>query len=255
MQKPIADDPLLSLTESLSEILCVNEVWQRASKFLEGNGIDYPIYMFMRPSAPQHQPLALANMPTWWMDYYLDEDRARHDPFFKTCTTYTAYMTGSDYLDDNEHMLKKDEIRFIQEASETGVRSGLSSPVKLINPGHFGGWNFGSGLKRAEFDKISQLHGQTLRLAGFIIHDHLQEAAFRQVDQHQLQVQTNILSSRERECLLWLASGLKSAQIAERLDLALVTVDMHFKNARKKLNAATREEALAKAIVSGEISL
>lgn len=251
MQKPIADDPLLSLTESLSGITCVNEVWQRAGKFFESNGIDCPIYMFMRPSAPQHRPLALANMPSWWMDYYLDEDRARHDPFFKTCTTYTAFMTGADYLDDNVHMLEKDEIRFIQEASETGVRSGLSSPVKLINPGHFGGWNFGSSLKRAEFDKITQLHGQTLRLAGFIIHDHLQEAAFRQIDQKP----AGLLSSRERECLLWLASGLKSAQIAERLNLALVTVDMHFKNARKKLNAATREEALAKAIMSGEISL
>ncbi len=255
MQKPIADDPLLSLTESLSGVTCVNEVWQRASKFLDGNGIDCPIYMFMRPSAPEDRPLAMANMPKWWMDYYLDEDRARHDPFFKTCATYTAFMTGSDYLDENVHMLEKNEIRFIQEASETGVRSGLSSPVKLINPGHFGGWNFGSSLKRTEFDKIAQLHGQTLRLAGFIIHDHLQEAAFRQIDQDQSQSWNGILSSRERECLLWLASGLKSAQIAERLDLALVTVDMHFKNARKKLNAATREEALAKAIIGGEISL
>ncbi|HAT85695.1 MAG TPA: hypothetical protein DCS30_06975 [Rhizobiales bacterium] len=68
-------------------------------------------------------------------------------------------------------------------------------------------------------------------------------------------MQTGILSSRERECLLWLASGFKSAQIAEKLGLALVTVDMHFKNARKKLNAATREEALAKSIINGEINL
>ena len=251
MQKPIADDPLLFLTESLSGVSCVQEVWQKASRFLGGNGVDSPIYMFMRPSAPQHRALALANMPKWWMDYYLDEDRARHDPFFKTCSTYTAFMTGSDYLDVNEHMLETGEIRFIKEASETGVRSGLSSPVKLVNPGHFGGWNFGSSLKRAEFDKITRQHGQTLRLAGFIIHDHLQQAAFSKVDQDP----TGLLSSRERECLLWLAKGLKSAQIADRLGLALVTVDMHFKNARKKLKTATREEALAKAIISGEISL
>ena len=251
MQKPIADDPLLSLTESLAGAKSLEDVWARAENFLASSGIDFPIYMFLRPSAPQDRPLTLAKMPQWWVDYYLDEDRAHSDPFFKTCTTFTAFKTGADYLDENEHMLDKGEIRFIKEASETGVRSGLSSPVKLINPGHFGGWNFGSSLKKAEFDKVAEIQGERLRLAGFIIHNHLQEAAFSQHESSG----SGLLSNRERECLLWLANGLKSAQIAEKLGIALVTVDLHFKNARTKLKAATREEALAKAIINGEISL
>lgn len=249
MRKPIADDPLLSLTEALATSASLEDVWVKASRFLAATGIDYPIYMFMRPSAPQDRPLTLANMPQWWVDYYLEEDRARNDPFFKTCTTFTAFKTGSDYLDENKEMLDGGEVRFIQEASETGVRSGLSSPVKLINPGHFGGWNFGSSLKKNEFEKVAQLHGQTLRLAGFMIHNHLQDAAFQNTDD----TKRHLLSNRERECLLWLASGLKSGEIADRLGIALVTVDLHFKNARKKLKAATREEALAKAIIDGEI--
>ena len=251
MQKPIADDPLLSLTESLANASSLKDVWQKAGQFLEASGVDNPIYMYMRPSAPNDKPLTLANMPQWWSNYYLEEERARDDPFFKTCTTFTAFKTGADYLDENEAMLDCGEVRFIQEASETGVRSGLSSPVKLINPGHFGGWNFGSSLKRQEFDKIAALHGQTLRLAGFIIHNHLQEAAFQNAEG----AEGGLLSIRERECLLWLANGLKSAEIADRLGIALVTVDLHFKNARKKLKAATREEALAKAIINGEICL
>jgi len=57
----------------------------------------------------------------------------------------------------------------------------------------------------------------------------------------------------ERECLLWLAHVLRSQEIADLLNIALVTVDLHFRRIRAKLGAATREEALAKAILSGEI--
>ncbi len=62
------------------------------------------------------------------------------------------------------------------------------------------------------------------------------------------------LSTREAECLLWLARGLRSAAIAERLSLAVVTVELHIKNARVKLGATTREHAVAKAITLGLIA-
>ena len=61
------------------------------------------------------------------------------------------------------------------------------------------------------------------------------------------------LSPRECDVLLWLAKGLRSQRIAERLGIARVTVDMHMSNARKKLKATTREHALAKAIQKGLI--
>lgn len=57
------------------------------------------------------------------------------------------------------------------------------------------------------------------------------------------------LSLRERECLLWLSRGLRTSAIADRLGIAQITVNLHFKGARRKLSAATREEALAKAIL------
>lgn len=65
--------------------------------------------------------------------------------------------------------------------------------------------------------------------------------------------QRAILSARERECLVWLGRGLRVAAIADQLGIAAVTVHLHLKNARHKLNSATREEALAKAILSQQI--
>jgi len=58
----------------------------------------------------------------------------------------------------------------------------------------------------------------------------------------------DVLSGREQDVLLLLASGLQNKQIAERLGLAEVTVRMHFSSARQKLSAWTREHALAIAL-------
>jgi DNA-binding CsgD family transcriptional regulator len=54
------------------------------------------------------------------------------------------------------------------------------------------------------------------------------------------------LNDRETEILTWAARGKTSAQIAEMLGLAKRTVDFHLDNARNKLDAATRTEAVVK---------
>lgn len=62
------------------------------------------------------------------------------------------------------------------------------------------------------------------------------------------------LSAREREALAWLATGLQTARIAERMEIAIPTVEKHLMGARRKLGARTREQALALAIARGEVA-
>ena len=59
------------------------------------------------------------------------------------------------------------------------------------------------------------------------------------------------LTPREVECLTGLADGLNSAGIARRLKISVSTVAMHLTNARRKLHAATREQAIAIALRNG----
>jgi DNA-binding NarL/FixJ family response regulator len=63
------------------------------------------------------------------------------------------------------------------------------------------------------------------------------------------------LSPREREILSLLATGLSARQIARDLVLEPTTVATHLRNARQKLNAKTRAEAVATALRDGEIEL
>jgi PAS domain S-box-containing protein len=66
---------------------------------------------------------------------------------------------------------------------------------------------------------------------------------------------TRTLSPREREVLGLLARGLTGEQIAERLVLSPETVRTHIRNAREKLGASTRVEAVTMALLAREIQL
>lgn len=58
----------------------------------------------------------------------------------------------------------------------------------------------------------------------------------------------NVLTPREVECLEWLGRGLDNEKIARKLGIAMATVALHSTNARRKLGAATREQALVLAL-------
>jgi len=66
---------------------------------------------------------------------------------------------------------------------------------------------------------------------------------------------TRTLSPREREVLGLLARGLTGEQIAERLVLSPETVRTHIRNAREKLGASTRVEAVTMALLAREIQI
>ena len=59
------------------------------------------------------------------------------------------------------------------------------------------------------------------------------------------------LTPRELDCLSLLAQGKRTGQIADQLDIKPVTVEFHISNARNKLAAKTREQALVSAIMLG----
>jgi PAS domain S-box-containing protein len=63
------------------------------------------------------------------------------------------------------------------------------------------------------------------------------------------------LSPREREVLGLLARGFTGEQIAERLVLSPETIRTHIRNAREKLGASTRVEAVTMALLAREIEI
>lgn len=96
------------------------------------------------------------------------------------------------------------------------------------------GWGLGADdyvTKPVDFDVLAALIAA--RLAG--------------VARTQLPPPGGELHQREIETLTWAARGKTSAEIAQILGLAKRTVDFHIDNARNKLGAVTRTQAIVKA--------
>ena len=68
-------------------------------------------------------------------------------------------------------------------------------------------------------------------------------------------VSSSALSTRERELLELVASGLTNKSIARRLDLSINTVKYHLASIFAKLDARTRAEAVSEAARRGELML
>lgn len=64
-----------------------------------------------------------------------------------------------------------------------------------------------------------------------------------------------VLSEREIEVLTLLCNGLRTGQISYTLNLAPGTVAFHIRNARLKMGARTREQAVARAVSRGIVLL
>jgi DNA-binding CsgD family transcriptional regulator len=242
---PVVNNRTADFLAALETVTTSDGLWSETTDYLDGLGFTHSIYSLVDVRDAKASRV-WTSLPGSWTHRYLDESYQRVDPFYRyCCRTFAPIRTGPEYL--NEHgYLTEQERRVVLEGGETGFRSGFLAPVRLIGSGSFGGWNLGSRFKRSELRAALKEHGHELRLAAFCIHEHADR-----LSQTESEPNFGRLSPRERECLLWLSRGLRTAAIADRLNIAPVTVDLHFKGARRKLKAATREEALAKAIVNG----
>lgn len=245
------DSRTLDFLAKIEAVSTVDELWAATDHHLKNLGLTHSIFALVDP-VDQARSRIWTQLPEYWQSHYVAEKHDRYDPYFKyCCNSYRPMRTGPDYLADYP-FLSGPERQVIAEGGETGFRSGFAAPVRLLNGalrGGFGGWNFGTTLSRSEFERLLNDIGEGVWLVGFCVHERLQ-----QLTSEVGSAEGQRLSPRERECLLWLSRGLRTDAIADRLGIARITVDLHFRSARAKLRAATREEALAKAIMRGLIS-
>jgi DNA-binding CsgD family transcriptional regulator len=246
---PVVNSRTGDFLAALETVITRDGLWSKTADYLDGLGFTHSIYSFVDVRDAKASRV-WTSLPGAWTDRYMDESYQRVDPFYRyCCRTFAPVCTGPEYLNKHDYLTEQ-ERKVILEGGETGFRSGFSAPVRLIGSRSFGGWNFGSRFKRSELEASLKEHGHELRLAAFCIHEHADRLCHTETEPN-----FGRLSARERECLLWLSRGFRTSAIAERLGIAQVTVDLHFKGARRKLQAATREEALAKAIARRLIQL
>lgn len=171
------------------------------------------------------------------------------DPFLLfSCHTYSAStVTTEDFSEfagaSPEHQA------FLDLTAESGAKHGVGIPVRTFGGSPFGGWLFTSQEEDRAFNLLHTEYATEAHLAGILAYE-------KMIDVEDLaDVHQSVLSDREKECLLWLCAGLRTVVIAEKLSISQSAVNLYVTNAKRKLGAKTREQAIAKAIISGEIVL
>lgn len=221
-----------------------NNIWQASVDFFAQYGLDGLVYINKKDKTFAIK----TTLPEYWQDHYLDSNYDKIDPFFSTCcVNFAPIKTGADYIKDIP-TLSNEQIKLINEVGETGFTAGFSSPFKLLSATGAGGWSLMSSYGKKAVDAAFEVHGELLQMASFCAHQALENAD----EQHAGQLP---LTPRETECLQWIATGLRTQQVAYKMRLKPVTISFHLNNIHKKLSTSTREHALAKAIYFGYISL
>lgn len=158
----------------------------------------------------------------------------------KLAKPFCRFLFGREIAGETEQLTDLD-WNYLQDAAETRLESGVVFPCKLTDGSLSGVFTIATDFNKSEFWDFYQEHGQMLHLLALATHPLVRPKSVQQPVNDNL-----ILRSREADALLYLAQGLRYDRIAEAMDVAIPTVKFHLANARKKLHAATREQALAK---------
>ena len=190
------------------------------------------------PSCEQPNPVLLLTYDDAWVKRYVEQSYFSIDPVVvagRHAVLPIDWMTVEHATPEARH--------FFAEAESFGVgRHGFTLPIRgpaaeralftvTTNAAddHWHRWRF-SYLR--DFHLLAHyLHDRAMRLAGL-----------------RLDYVMRPLSSRERQCLNGLVRGRTAGQIAGDLDLSNSAVHGYLRTARRKLDCATLEEAVAKAV-------
>lgn len=239
------DASLLDFMTRLEDAESVEAAWALTRDFMRGFGVQWLHFAYVPLTGRQDGQCSpcLSTLPEAWLAHYADRGFGRVNTSAAHCKTRLApLLTGPDFVPRRSERLMRE---WADDSRSIGVRSEFVFPLRGHPGASFGGLSGLSSLPRRRAERWAASIGGVLKLAVYAADLRLVRLA------HLSAASAARLSPREREVLLRLAQGLRNDRIAERMGISLPTVELHMRNARRKLSAATREQALARAIMLG----
>lgn len=236
------NNPLGDFLVSLDDADTVDTAWDRTVAFMHDLGASQ---IGIHADLERTDPQLILTTPPWVADMYRAEVFPDCDPVLDYCReNVTPTFFGKEF-ECHDSNLPGPRRRYCESLAQVDVRSAIAVPVHSRSNGDWGTFRFATNLNNNDLTCFAADYGLTLILAGTMAFETIR--ALMKAEQ----TAEVVLTPRERECLLWLSKGLRHEQIAHRLGLKPVTVEFHLANARNKLGARTREQALAIALKKG----
>jgi len=224
---------------ALDEAETADEAWGSTLTYLRNLGANH---LGIQVFPDGGEPYRRWSTPDWVAELYQDTVYPSHDPKLEHCRKkLSPYFYEKEFW-SRDSELPEPRRQLDEELVSVGNRAAVAFPNHTACRQGWGYFAFTADVGKAEFERLFADRGAEIQLAGI--------GAFNRVLalENEEEVSRVGLTKRERECLLWLGRGLRYDQIADRLGLSVVTVEFHIANARRKLNARTREQALVSAV-------
>ncbi|MER8646772.1 LuxR family transcriptional regulator [Mesorhizobium sp. M1252] len=185
----------------------------------------------------------MLNYPDEWQERYFEMGYDRIDPIINMSRKRAGAFRWSEVY--NDARITEEERRVFDEAAMFGLRSGVSVPLHGPD-GSFAIMSFAQPWDR-------ELQNKAIPYFQFAaVHFHVTVAKFAKSGGVE---EAPDLSTREKECILWIARGKSSWEIGKILGISGNTVNFHVKSIMRKLDANSRTLAALKAVNIGIIEL
>lgn len=242
--KSIIQSDLADFMSEIAGIGSVDDAWNRTVEYMRGLGATH---IGLSLNLDQPEPLIMWTTPSWVKDLYLQKIFPEADMALEHFKTNVTPHFGGKVIEEHSD-LSATRRCYLEEIAVADVGILMAIPVK-DNSGHTVGiFDFGLNFGANEFRAYQQEFGSEIYLAAIMACRRIR-ALLDDPDGSRIE-----LTPSERECLSWLGRGFRNERIADRLGIRPVTVEFHLANARRKLNARTREQALATAVASGLVN-
>ncbi|MGV7217809.1 LuxR family transcriptional regulator [Bradyrhizobium sp. UFLA05-112] len=179
------------------------------------------------PQLAGKKPLIISTYPHNWVAHYVRSHYERLDPIISRSLQNTdPFQWG---LDVPSRPISPTQRRFLEEASEFGIRLGFTIPIH-DEDGSVAALTFAADQRRPQFEKCINLNAPVLQLMARCFHSQVRSKLL-----HQLTIDGIVLSPREVECLDWVAKGKSVWEIGQILGISHNTVAYYLRSARDKL--------------------
>jgi len=232
----------------LKETHSVEQIHQLCDDFCAEFGFDAFLFALRVPTSFTNSQMILINgYPSDWRDHYFEQDYLPKDPTVAYCTQNILpleWHSLSETLDK-----KKTETQIMHEASDFGLKDGVSMPVHTPN-GEFGIFS----CTIDQDNKAANNHIEHASMYVQLMATHVHEAVRNAFGLNAAAKDSIQLTKREKECLRWAAEGKTAWETSQILKVSERTVNYHLTNTNQKLNVSNRQHAVAKAVFNGIIS-
>lgn len=183
----------------------------------------------------------LSGWPAGWFERYMAQDYFQHDPvIWRIRSSVLPFMWSEAPYNAEENPLSH---RIMQEARDFKLNDGFCVPIYTLH-GRQAGVSLGG-------ERIELSNDARAALNLIAIYAHYRAMDLHDRDHGGGERRKPKLSQREIEVLKWVSLGKTSWEIGEILAISERTANAHIENARIKLNATTRPQAVAEALRHG----